>query len=149
MSAATTKYTNADSDDIVIGLDIGNTYSPVSVSRNKRFEIINNELGQTATPTMVAYTNNGVLVGQAAKDQQDKLRTLLFKHDPDYSFPETDRVYDNVNLKGKETLLLAEEILAEVVHKPKSDAEIYLKRPVRKAVLSIPALYKHPKRETL
>ncbi|KAF9084112.1 hypothetical protein BGX23_010845 [Mortierella sp. AD031] len=118
MSAATTKYTNADSDDIVIGLDIGNTYSPVGVSRNKRFEIINNELGQTATPTMVAYTNNGVLVGQAAKDQQ-------------------------------ETLLLAEEILAEVVHKPKSDAEIYLKRPVRKAVLSIPALYKHPKRGTL
>ena len=65
-------------DGPVIGIDLGTTYSSVGIWKNGRTEIIPNELGNRITPSVVAFTDEERLVGEAAKNQMtsNPLRTV-------------------------------------------------------------------------
>jgi molecular chaperone DnaK (HSP70) len=60
---------------LVIGIEFGDTYSRVAVHEKDhergqgKVIVLANEQGKLETPNYVAYTSQGILVGQPAKDQ--------------------------------------------------------------------------------
>ena len=53
----------------VIGIDLGTTYSCVDFFSNDSGEIIPNELGLRIALSVVAFTDDDLLLGEATKNQ--------------------------------------------------------------------------------
>lgn len=72
-SAAAPAATFDPSENTVIGIDLGTTYSCVAVWRNGAVEVLEDESGNRTVPSWVAFTpDGGRLVGDAAKNQAAK-----------------------------------------------------------------------------
>ena len=58
-----------DEEEFAIGIDLGTTYSCVAVLKNNKVEIIPNEIGENLTPSIVSFTDEGILVGEQTLNQ--------------------------------------------------------------------------------
>jgi heat shock protein 1/8 len=54
---------------IIVGIDLGTSYSCVSVWNSDEVRIITNDYGNRITPSYVAFTNSEIFIGDAAKNQ--------------------------------------------------------------------------------
>ena len=152
---------------VVAGLDLGTTYSVVSVWRNGRVEVIANDQGNRTTPSYVAFSDNERLVGDAAKNQaamnplntvydakrligrkytdatvQQDIKLWPFKVVNDKDTPKI-----MVQYNGEEKQFTSEEISAMVIGKMKETAEAYLGEPIKDMVITCPAYFSDSQRQ--
>lgn len=171
LSNLTSILSAADTNKVegpVIGIDLGTTYSCVGIFKNGRVEIIPNELGNRITPSIVAFTDDEKLVGEAAKNQGaiNPTRTIYsikrligrkyndkeVQHDKKllpYEIVNKDgKPYVQVNVKGTNKQYSPEEISAMILIKMKGIAEKYLGTEVKNAVITVPAYFNDSQRQS-
>jgi len=151
-----------------IGIDLGTTYSCVGIWTNDRVEIIANDQGNRTTPSYVAFTDSERLVGDAAKNQSvlnpentvfDAKRLIGRKFSDEtvqsdmklWPFKvveqDGDKPYIQVKYKGEVKTFAPEEISSMVLTKMKETAEAYLGKPVKDAVVTVPAYFNDSQRQ--
>jgi molecular chaperone DnaK len=148
----------------IIGIDLGTTNSCVAVMEGKDVRVIENSEGDRTTPSIVAYKDGEILVGQSAKRQAvtnpqntvfaakrligrmfaDKETQEIQKHVP-YNIVKADNGDAWVEAGGDKKA--PPQISAEVLRKMKKTAEDYLGEPVTEAVITVPAYFNDAQRQ--
>ncbi len=123
-----------------VGIDLGTTNSVVAYAESEdKVIVIPNAEGSRITPSVVAFKDDQVIVGEQAKRQAilNPERTVVSikrKMGTDYK----------VKIDGKE--FTPEQISAFILQKLKRDAEAYLGEPVTEAVITVPAYFNDAQR---
>nr|XP_043637601.1 heat shock cognate 70 kDa protein-like [Erigeron canadensis] len=151
-----------------IGIDLGTTYSCVAVWNRNRIEIIPNDQGNNTTPSCVAFLDAERLIGDGAKNQiamrpastiYDAKRLIGRKFSDLkvqaamklWAFKVIEGPADTpkivVTYNGQEKEFLAEEISSMILGKMKEIAEVYLRKDVKNAVITVPAYFNDSQRQ--
>ena len=125
----------------VIGIDLGTTNSCVATLEGGQAVVIPNSEGSRTTPSVVAFAKDGErLVGITAKRQAvtNSERTILSVK---------REMGTDWNKKIDDDEYTPQEVSAFVLQKLKSDAEEYLGREVKQAVITCPAYFTDAQRK--
>jgi endoplasmic reticulum chaperone BiP len=168
LAVAFTFINSQDVDGPVIGIDLGTTYSCVGIYRHGKVEIIANDQGNRIMPSWVAFTEEGErLIGEAAKNQgavnpentiYDVKRLIGRKfNDPNvqkdrkllpYKIIDRDgSPVIEVNVGKERKQFTPEQISSMILEKMKEIAESFLGRPVKDAVITVPAYFNDAQRQ--
>ncbi|MBR3266109.1 MAG: molecular chaperone DnaK [Erysipelotrichaceae bacterium] len=123
----------------IIGIDLGTTNSCVSVMEGKEAKVITNPEGNRTTPSVVAFKDGEIIVGDAAK------RQVVTNKDSVSSIKRLMGSNEKVNVNGKS--YTPQEISAMILQYMKKYAESYLGEPVTKAVITVPAYFNDAQRQ--
>ncbi|MBI4299027.1 MAG: molecular chaperone DnaK [Chloroflexi bacterium] len=124
-----------------IGIDLGTYFSSVAYLTNGQPRIIPNAEGQSFTPSVVAFTESGLLlVGQAAKLQAaaNPRRTV---------FSIKRHMGSSYEVRIGNRNYRPQEISSFILRKLKEDAELYLGEDIGKAVITVPAYFNDQQRQ--
>ena len=123
----------------IIGIDLGTTNSCVSIMENGEAKVIANPEGIRTTPSVVAFKNGEIIVGQAAKNQavtnKDTVSSIKRHMGTGHKEHVNDKDYT------------PEEISAMVLQNLKKTAEAYLGETVTSAVITVPAYFNDAQRQ--
>ncbi|MDA3767703.1 molecular chaperone DnaK [Lactobacillus delbrueckii] len=124
----------------VIGIDLGTTNSAVAVLEGKEPKIITNPEGARTTPSVVAFKDGEIQVGEVAKRQaitNPNTIVSIKRHmgESDYKVKVGDKSYT------------PQEISAMILQYIKKFAEDYLGEPVTDAVITVPAYFNDAQRQ--
>jgi molecular chaperone DnaK len=153
------------SDDIAIGIDLGTSYSCVSILKDGQPTVIPNEWGERTHASVVSFLEDGtVLVGNSAKrniitnadntvysakrligrfyfsDEVKKAQAVM-----PYKIIEGEN--SAVRIQIREQVYSLPEISALVLKEMKAIVENYLGREVTKAVVTVPAYFNDNQRQ--
>jgi heat shock 70kDa protein 1/2/6/8 len=154
--------------EYVIGIDLGTCNSCCSIWRNNAAEVIPDEYGNRTIPSVVSFTNKTVYIGVEARNQlllapknaYYEIKRLIGKKMNDKTVlgdkkfltyelraDKNDNVAIVYEKDGNEKLLSPEELSSYILMKLKKMASDYLKSPVSKAVISVPAYFNDAQRQ--
>ena len=153
---------------VCIGIDLGTTYSCVSVWQNNNAEIIANDQGSRTTPSYVSFAGDERHIGAAAKSQSvQNVKNTVFdaKRLIGRKFKDVEvqqelphlpyKVLENKNgnpvieltYKNELKRFQPEEISAMILVKMKEIAEAFLGETVTDAVITVPAYFNDAQRQ--
>jgi len=123
----------------IIGIDLGTTNSCVAVMEGGEAKVIANAEGVRTTPSVVAFKNGEIQVGEVAKRQvitnPDTVSSIKRKMGTSYK----------AKVNGKE--YTPQEISAMILQNLKKTAEEYLGHKVTEAVITVPAYFNDAERQ--
>jgi len=151
-------------DERVVGIDLGTTNSLVAYMQGDTPTVIPGEDGERLVPSVVAWTDDGVVVGNAARgtlmsdaasavysakrlmgrdvaDVQEELKLFPFK------LAEGLRPGEVLKVSVGGLMLTPPEISAYVLMQLKKNAERFFGAPVTKAVITVPAYFNDAQRQ--
>ncbi|ORX41671.1 hsp71-like protein [Piromyces finnis] len=153
---------------IIIGIDLGTTYSCIAVWRNGHVEVIANEQGNRTTPSLVVFTSTERLVGDEARQKNgidfknvvSDVKRLIGRNFNDMEVQSDLRYwpFKVVNKQGKPYVqveykneikdFMPEEISAMILSKLKDYAQDYLgsENVVKDVVITVPAYFNDAQR---
>ncbi len=151
-------------DERVVGIDLGTTNSLVAYMQGDTPTVIPGEDGERLVPSVVAWTDDGVVVGNAARgtlmsdaasavysakrlmgrdvaDVQEELKLFPFK------LAEGLQPGEVLKVSVGGLMLTPPEISAYVLMQLKKNAERFFGGPVAKAVITVPAYFNDAQRQ--
>jgi molecular chaperone DnaK len=148
----------------VIGIDLGTTNSCVAIMDGSQPRVIENAEGARTTPSIVAFTDDERLVGQAAKRQAvtNPENTIfgvkrligrrlndedLAKDNKNLPFKVVDGGQGDAWVEAKGDKYSPSQISAFILQKMKETAEAYLGEEVDQAVITVPAYFNDAQRQ--
>ena len=123
----------------IIGIDLGTTNSCVAVYEGDTAKVIANAEGERTTPSVVAFKNDEIIVGAAAK------RQMITNPNTIHSIKRKMGTNKKEKVNGKS--YTPEEISAMILSDLKKTAENYLGEKVTKAVITVPAYFNDAQRQ--
>lgn len=149
----------------VIGIDLGTTFSCMSVVTGGEPEVIPNAEGSRTTPSVVAITDKGErLVGQVARRQAvtnptNTIYSIKRLMGRKYDSPEVKEAMKrlpykivraangdaHVEIQGK--VYSPPEVSAMILQKLRQDAEAFLGEKITEAVITVPAYFDDSQRQ--
>ena len=159
-----------DEDGPIIGIDLGTTFSCVAVfdAETQKVKVLPNSIGELTTPSWVAFTQAGRVVGQPAKQQASMnasntvydVKRFIGRSLEDPVTREESRRFPyliidggdgrpviEVEWKGAKHRFSPEEVSSMVLLEMKRAAEGALGRTVKKAVITVPAHFNDQQRQ--
>ena len=145
----------------IVGIDLGTTNSLVAYVEGGIPRVIPDTEGRTLLPSIVAWTNNGVVVGEAARrqlarnsartvysvkrlmgrgyeDVKDELSRLPFEVTPQAEV---------VSIRIGDRAVTPPEVSAHVLRALKQRAEAHFGEPIEQAVITVPAYFNDAQRQ--
>lgn len=142
-----------------IGIDLGTTHSVIAHIKDGIPKIIPSMEGSSLIPSIIAYQNNKILVGDEITNFQtnivrsikrlmgrglDDIQTLQGIIPYEFQKDQNNQSLLRLNIDGH--LKSAIEISADLLKKLKRDAEAHLGHPVTQAVITVPAYFDEAQR---
>jgi molecular chaperone DnaK len=125
----------------IFGIDLGTTNSEIALYRNGRPDVLADQSGRMILPSVVGLNDAGeLLVGEEARNQY-----ILYPERTVRSIKRMMGTDAKVRLAGKE--YTPQEISAIILRRLREIAEQRLERPVRKAVITVPAFFSDSQRQ--
>ncbi|MDC3181080.1 molecular chaperone DnaK [Gammaproteobacteria bacterium] len=156
-------------ENTIIGIDLGTTFSCVSIMQGGKAVVIENTVGARTTPSYVAIEDNDrQVVGSSAKNQatinpntfyatkrymghqfnDDVVKNSLESMHYELKAAKNGDVRAVVKFKdGKEELWAPEKFAAIILGHMKKIAEDYLGHDVKQAVITVPAYFNEKQRQ--
>jgi len=154
----------AEARNLVVGIDLGTTNSLVAYMEGDTPIVIPGEDGERLVPSVVAWTDNGVAIGNAARatlmsdsgsavysakrlmgrdvnDIQDELKLFPFK------LAEDAKPGEVLRLSVGGLTMTPPEISAYVLHQLKRNAERFFGHAITRAVITVPAYFNDAQRQ--